>query len=109
MEITNEKAGDCYVVSVTGSLDATTAGEFEGQCDTLLSTDEQKVLLDMSKVDYISSAGLRSILVLAKSLKVKGGDLHFCGLLGEVADVFRMSGFTSMFQVFETREQAING
>ncbi|NOQ46532.1 MAG: anti-sigma factor antagonist [Desulfobulbaceae bacterium] len=108
MEFTTDKIGDYYVVSVTGRLDATTAGEFEEQCDQWLSQDEIHIVVDMAGVEYISSAGLRSILTSAKKLKGRKGDLRFCNLAGMVADVFKMSGFAAMFKIFETREQAIS-
>lgn len=109
MEFTNEKMGNYYVVGVDGRLDATTSGEFEAQCDSWLSLNEHQIVVDMSGVEYISSAGLRSILTSAKKLKAKGGNLHFCGMAGMVADVFKMSGFAAMFQIFDTKEQAISG
>ena len=74
-----------------------------------LSQDTIHVVVDMSKVEYISSAGLRSILASAKNLRARGGDLYFCRFTGMVADVFKMFGFAAMFQFFDTREQAISG
>lgn len=109
MEFTNTKIDEYYVVDVSGRLDATTACEFEEQCDKWLAENEIRVVVDMEKVEYISSAGLRSILTSAKKLRAKGGELYFCGLTGMVADVFKMSGFAAMFKIFETREQAISG
>lgn len=108
MEFTNEKIDDCYVVAVSGRLDATTAGKFEEQCDKWLSQDQLHIVVDMGQVEYISSAGLRSILTSAKKLRAKGGDLLFCELKGMVAEVFKMSGFAAMFKISETREQAIS-
>ena len=109
MEFKNDKMGDYYVVSIAGRLDATTSGELEKQCDIWLSQGEHDIILDMGNLEYISSAGLRSILSSAKKLKKKGGNLHLCGLVGLVAEVLKMSGFAAIFQIFETREQAING
>jgi len=108
MEFTNNKLGDYYVVDVAGRLDATTSHEFEEQCDRWLSRDEIRIVVDMSGVEYISSAGLRSILSSAKKTRARGGDLFFCELTGMVADVFKMSGFAAMFRIFETREQAVS-
>lgn len=109
MECTHLKSGDSYIVEITGRLDATTAHEFEEQCDAWLAADEVHIVVDLSGVDYISSAGLRSLLTSAKKTRAREGDIFFCGLTGMVADVFTMSGFGSIFKVFETREQALNG
>ncbi|MEA3543596.1 MAG: STAS domain-containing protein [Thermodesulfobacteriota bacterium] len=106
MQFDNEQLGNYTVVSVTGRLDAITASEFEAQCDIWLSQDEIEIVVEMSGVDYISSAGLRSILTSAKKLKARGGELRFCGLTGMVAEVFQMSGFAMMFKLFATKEQA---
>ncbi|MDY0189236.1 MAG: STAS domain-containing protein [Desulfuromonas sp.] len=109
MEFTNTKLADNYVVDVAGRLDATTATEFEKQCDQWLAAEEYSILVDMSGVEYISSAGLRGILTSAKKLKAQGGNIRFCALQGMVADVFKMSGFSAMFQVFDSKDQAISG
>lgn len=106
MDFNATKAGNIYVVDVAGRLDATTANEFEQQCDTWIGAGEYQVLIDMTAVEYISSAGLRGILTSAKKLKAQQGNIRFCGLQGMVADVFKMSGFAAMFQVFDSKEQA---
>ncbi|MBW2187847.1 MAG: STAS domain-containing protein [Deltaproteobacteria bacterium] len=109
MDFNNTKMGDYYVVDVAGRLDATTSSEFEQQCDIWMEAEEYQILIDMSAVEYISSAGLRGILTSAKKIKGKAGNIRFCGLQGMVADVFKMSGFAAMFQIFDSKEQAING
>ncbi len=109
MEFTNDKQGDFLVVGISGRLDATTAAEFEAQCDQWVEAKQGKIVVNMEGVDYISSAGLRSILTSAKKLKAMDGEMRFCGLTGMVADVFGVSGFASMFKIFDTLEQALNG
>ncbi len=107
MEFTNEKNNTFYVVAITGRLDASSAGELDIECDKWLAQDETNVILDLGGVEYISSAGLRSILSSAKKLRAKEGELLFCELEGMVADVFQMSGFAAMFSIFDTKEQAL--
>jgi anti-sigma B factor antagonist len=109
MEFTQNKTDKYYIIDVSGRLDATTSSQFEQQCDTWIAAQEYQILVDMGGIDYISSAGLRGILTSAKKLKALGGSLRFCGLQGMVADVFKMSGFSSMFQLFDDKEQALNG
>lgn len=109
MEFTQDKNGDFLVVKVSGRLDATTAPEFEAQCDSWLEAAEHQIIADMSGVEYISSAGLRSILTSAKKLKAKSGEIRFCNLSGMVADVFKVSGFAAMFKIFADLDQAISG
>lgn len=109
MEFIDEENGNAYVVAVSGRLDATTAHEFDAHCDNWLAEDKIHIVVDLGGVDYISSAGLRSLLTSAKKTRARGGDIFFCELKGMVADVFKMSGFESLFKVFKTREQAVNG
>ena len=107
MEFTNDKINNHYVVAATGRLDTDTAGEFLEQCDKWLQLGEINVVVDMSGIEYISSSGLRSVLISAKKLRAKGGNLVFCELRGMVEDVFKITGFASMFQIFATRELAV--
>ncbi|MBU1249244.1 MAG: STAS domain-containing protein [Proteobacteria bacterium] len=107
MEFTSSKQGEYLVVTTVGRLDATTSHLFEEQCDQWLADDNTRILVDMAGIEFISSAGLRSILASAKKLKGASGDIRFCGLSGMVSDVFKVSGFGTMFKLFDTQEQAL--
>ena len=65
------------------------------------------LVINLTGLEYISSAGLRSILSTAKQLKAKDGKMLFTGLQGPVKDVFKISGFGSIFKTFETEEEAL--
>lgn len=106
MEFKSEKLGDYVVLSVAGRMDALTAGEFEKQCCQCMEAGDAKIVADMGGVDYISSAGLRSILSAAKKLRGAQGEIRFCGLSGMVNDVFTVSGFAAMFKIFDTAADA---
>ncbi|WP_022660314.1 STAS domain-containing protein [Paucidesulfovibrio longus] len=106
MEFKSEKLGDYVVLSVAGRMDALTAGEFEKQCCQCMDAGDAKIVADMGGVDYISSAGLRSILSAAKKLRGSQGEIRFCGLSGMVNDVFTVSGFAAMFKIFDTAADA---
>ncbi|OPY90637.1 MAG: putative anti-sigma factor antagonist BtrV [Syntrophus sp. PtaU1.Bin208] len=107
MEIVTTKEKDTVVVSVKEKIDAVTAPEFEKTLANLMVQGEKTFLLNFSGLDYISSAGLRSILATAKQLKPKGGKILFSGLKGPVKDVFNISGFGTIFKIFETQEDAL--
>lgn len=106
--ITTEKNGK-LVVEVKGRLDAVTATDFDAQCAIWLAGDNTNVIADLQGLEYISSAGLRSILTAAKQLKGVGGSLCFSGLNGMVEEVFAVSGFTAMFTMYPTVDDAIAG
>jgi anti-anti-sigma factor len=107
MEITTRSEKNTVVVTVNGRLDALTSPEFEKSLSEFVTKGELSILLDLLELDYISSAGLRSILATAKKLKAKNGELCIAGLQGSVRDVFQMSGFYSIFRVFESAEEAL--
>ena len=107
MEITTRKENNGVVVSVTGRLDAVTAPALEADLAGLLAQGEIMFLLNLSELDYISSAGLRSLLATAKKLKEKQGKLVFTGLRGTVEEVFKISGFLTIFTAFESEEAAL--
>jgi anti-anti-sigma factor len=95
------------VVSVKGRMDAVTAPEFEKNVIDLISKGEKTFVVNFVELDYISSAGLRSILALAKKLKGKEGKILLAGVRGPVEEVFNISGFSSMFKIFDSEESAL--
>ncbi|WMW66917.1 STAS domain-containing protein [Nitratidesulfovibrio liaohensis] len=109
MEIATRIAGSAAILSVNGRMDAVTAPEFEKACQALLEQGHATQVADLAALEYISSAGLRSILSSAKKLKAAGGGLAFCGLTGMVDEVFRVSGFMKMFRVHPTVDAALEG
>jgi anti-anti-sigma factor len=106
MEIQKQKKDTTLVITVKGRLDALSAPDFEKDLLETIAQGEKKLLLDLSDLQYISSAGLRSFLILAKKLKAEQGEVLFCGLKGPVAEVFKISGFYSIFKIFDTQEEA---
>jgi anti-anti-sigma factor len=107
MEISTKKENNAVVVSVKGRMDAVTSPEFEKNLSALIATGETTFLINLSQLEYISSAGLRSILTIAKQLKAKDGKIFFAALQGAVKDVFQISGFGTIFKIFETEEEAL--
>jgi len=107
MEIQTRKEKNAVIVSVKGRMDAVTAPEFEKNLSDLIAKGENTFLLNFSGLEYISSAGLRSILATAKKLKEKEGKILFAGLHGPVEEVFKISGFHSIFKIFDSEEAAL--
>lgn len=107
MELTNRKEGNALVISVKGRMDAVTSPEFDKAAQTLMGGGESLFILDLTDLDYISSAGLRSILALAKKLKTDGITLHLAALQAAVKEVFDISGFSSIIPISESVEAAV--
>ncbi|HAS84097.1 MAG TPA: anti-sigma factor antagonist [Verrucomicrobia bacterium] len=107
MNITNEKKGDVCVVAVGGRLDGAGAPEVESHCRALIEGGNKNQLLDLAQVEYISSAGLRSLLVVAKQVKAAGGTLMLCNLSSMVSEVMEISGFDKILKIAADRHAAI--
>lgn len=108
MNVATEQRGDFLVVSPAGRLDTNTAAAFEAEL-MKLAGDSANIVMDMSGLDFVSSAGLRVILLLAKKNRAAKGKLRFAALQDAVEEVFTMSGFSSMFSFFPSVEEALAG
>lgn len=82
-----------------GRLDATTAGATEKALLALLVDDVNSISMDLSALDYVSSAGLRVMLVVAKAAKAKGGKLVLTGPKPAILEVIKISGFDRIITV----------
>jgi anti-anti-sigma factor len=83
------------ILTPKGRLDNTTAAAFEEAVKAATAAGATRLLIDFSEVPYISSGGLRVILVAAKSLAANGGRLALCSLNPRVAEIIDMSGFAA--------------
>ncbi|MCR5814011.1 MAG: STAS domain-containing protein [Desulfovibrio sp.] len=107
MEITLTQEQDCVVLALSGRMDATTTGDFDEKAQAALQEGHRRILVDLAELEYMSSAGLRSLLSLAKAMKNGGGHLCFCSLQPMVAEVFRISGFDRMLAVYAERAEGL--
>src|SRR5690606_2854030 len=107
MSFSSEKVGDVLVVSTAGQINSANAAAAETALLAFVDQGEHRCVLNMAQLDYISSAGLRVILMLAKRLKQQGGKLVLCSLQAHVLEVFDISGFLSILTVVEGRDTAI--
>ena len=106
MNITTISEGTCLVLSLSGRMDATTTEAFDTAAKTA-SEEHSSLLVDLQELEYISSAGLRSLLTLAKAIKAKSGKLGFCNLQPMVTEVFHISGFDRMLSVYKDKAAAV--
>lgn len=98
MEVELMNAGDVKILSVSGRVDANTSQELQ---DVVLDTarENHKLLLDLSEVDYMSSAGLRVILLLHREIHDNDGRVILVGLQDRIRDAMEMTGFLKHFAV----------
>jgi anti-sigma B factor antagonist len=96
MDVTHEVSNGLLIIRPQSRVDSSTASAFEALCASLIDEGPARVVIDFSEVDYISSAGLRALLVAAKKAKSLGGALTLCGLSGGVREVMAVSGFDTI-------------
>ena len=107
MQITTNNEAGAAVIRVEGSMDAISVNEFDAEWKKVLEEGNQCVVVEMSGLEYISSAGLRGILMLAKMPKMKGVKLAFAGMRDMVSDMFKLSGFLTILSVHPDVPSAI--
>lgn len=107
MEINTRSEKDVMVVSVSGRMGEVTAPAFEEKIREYINDAKIKFVVDLRELEYISSAGLRSILAIAKLLKEKNGTIVLSGLTGAVKEVFEISQFVSIFTIYDKPEDAL--
>ncbi len=100
MDIITETQNGATVIKLSGSLDAVTTPDFDTEWKSRLDGGATKIVVDLAGVDYISSAGLRGVLMLAKTAKGKNASVAFCGMQSMVADMFKLSGFSSILALY---------
>jgi anti-anti-sigma factor len=107
MNITVREENGTAIVEIDGKLDTATSPTAQENFTAMISEGKRKILLDLAKLDYISSSGLRVVLTLAKELDKAGGALRLCNLNNVVQEVFDISGFSSILKVFSSESEAL--
>jgi anti-anti-sigma factor len=109
MEISTRRQGEAWIVALAGNLDSATSPKAQQELESIVSRGAHRIAVDFSALDYISSAGLRVLLGIAKTVKAKGGALRTFGLNHTVREVFDISGFSTILPVFPTEADALRG
>jgi anti-sigma B factor antagonist len=107
MEINIAQQNTIYIVELAGDLNSNTSDIVKEQIAPLL-TAGQNMVLDMSRVAFMSSAGLRVLLLLQRSIGDVGGKVVLVGLSERLESIMSMTGFLSFFEVAPNRETALN-
>lgn len=107
MDIQNEKQGEFMVVQINGRVDTTNYTEFEKHISAIIDGGESNIVLNCDKLNYISSSGLRVFLITQKRLMAAKGKLHLCSMQPSIKEIFDISGFSSIFKIFDSEEAAL--
>ena len=107
MNISIDKRGDRVVVSVEGRIDTVSAPELEKRLLERISQGDTRLIVDFARVDYICSAGLKSLMVAARNASAGGGQLSCSAVSGVVEKVFQVSGFATILPLYDSVEDAV--
>ncbi len=107
LQMTEEREDGVLVFALGGRLDSNTAKTLEDSLKQRLEEGTQAILLDMKALDYISSAGLRVVLLAAKRLRSSDGRFGLSSLNSDIRQVFEISGLLRILQVYEERDAAM--
>ncbi len=107
MEIQKEQVGDVHVVTAKGRLDGIYSTAFAKEVGELIGGASSKILIDFTDIDFVSSAGLRAVLLLMKKAKASGGVFALCGVNEQVREVLGIGGFADMFSVHPGRAEGL--
>ncbi len=105
-------SADSVVVRPQGRLDAVRAPALEQQLREYLAQGKIHLIVDLGATSYISSNGLRVLLVALKAAEHRRGSLRLCCLSPRLEEIFEMVGFDQVFQIYQDRtsaEQALGG
>ena len=107
MEVTSKSVDKAIVIYVDGDLTTNSSPDVEAEINAILEEAVTNVVINVEKVNFIASTGLRIILKLGKRLNGEGLKLVVCSMNATTKSVFEMSGFSKLFPIFETEDEAL--
>jgi anti-sigma B factor antagonist len=108
MEIIENKVGQISILCPIGRLDAYAANEVERKLNEMIDTAHVLLVVNLEKLEYISSSGLRVLLAALKKTRKQQGDVRLACLQPYVKEVFDIAGFTQLFKMFDKEEDAVS-
>lgn len=105
MEVKKRNENGIDILTPEGRIDTSTAKAFEEAVTSTLN-DSMKVIVQFNKLDYISSAGLRVMLIAQKKMNAKQGKLILSDLPANIHEVFKMSGFDKILKICATMDES---
>lgn len=109
MHIEHSDKDSVTLLRISGRIDANSSSVLETELNSILNSGKKKILLDFSDVSYISSSGLRVLLSVLKKIKSIDGRMKLAGLKPFVLSVFKISGFTEIFEIYDDEKSALSG
>jgi anti-anti-sigma factor len=108
LNIHDQEIGGVKIVRLEGRLDAVSSNILEKKLQEYISHERFKVALDFTKIDYLSSAGMRLLLSMTKQFKNHGGHLVIFAIHDNVMEIIRMAGFERILSIYPLEKEAIS-
>lgn len=105
MEVVETRLGNMLVMRIVGRVDSSVAKQLEEKVRGVVARDS-RIIVDLSAMDYVSSAGLRSFLMLAKGARANNQRLALCALRQEIDEIFDLGGIKELFEIYDTVDTA---
>ncbi len=113
MNIEHRRFSRVDLLEVSGRIDAATAPRLKQQIEALFDEGRYRLVLDLAKLEYISSPGLRVLIEARKKARewkftdLEGGDIRIANLPPRIKEVFDLTGFTSLFELYSDTVEAV--
>jgi anti-anti-sigma factor len=107
MEISSVPFENVTAVAVTGRVDSTTADTLTSRLLEIVKSGASRLVIDLKEVSYISSAGFRTLLITARTVAQVNGAIVLCGISEEVRRLFDLGGFSELFAIASSRDDAL--
>lgn len=107
MDIRHTTTGGTALITLVGRFDELASSGAESSFLGVADEKPPRVVIDLSGVEYISSSGLRVLLMFSRALENQEAELRLCGLSPFVTEVFEVGNFSSVFTIFENSETAL--
>jgi anti-sigma B factor antagonist len=108
VKIDTRRVYGVLLVDISGKLNSSAADDAEDRIVNVLHGEDKLILLNLEKLEYVTSAGLRVILRVARLLQENRGELKLCNARGAVKDALEMFGFHSLLKVYDSEQEALS-
>jgi anti-anti-sigma factor len=109
MDIASRRLVGAVLLTPKGSIDVATSPALDKHLKDLIAAGDLRLVIDLSQVEYISSAGLRILLAAFKLLRKNNGDMRLIGVVRSVLNIFQIAGLDTAFPILPSLEKALAG
>jgi anti-sigma B factor antagonist len=108
MEVTTQEFKHCDLITITGRVDSATAPKLSEALDAIANAGRFKIVIDMTGLTYMSSAGFRSLIAAQRNCKrYNRGEVVFAGVPANIHSALELAGFTTLFPIYPDVTSAV--